>query len=181
MPRDTIPLHYVEHGVDGAGPIVLIHGFPLTGAMWDDQLPGLADSYHLIVPDLRGHGATEAPPGPYSMQQMADDVLALLDGLGVERAAVVGLSMGGYVAIQMVTQAPERVSALVLADTRGLGDDAPRRDARAKQADVIRTDGLNAFAGDGATKDVLGGGLPGAVGPRRPLPKDDCRPEAGTP
>ena len=65
MPGPPISLRYVEHGAGGAGPVVLLHGFPLNGAMWDELVPVLADRYHVIVPDLRGHGATEAPPGPY--------------------------------------------------------------------------------------------------------------------
>lgn len=146
MSAATIPLAYAEHGAGGAGPVVLIHGFPLIGAMWDELVPALADRYHLVVPDLRGHGASEAPPGPFGMEQHADDVLALLDRIGAERAAIVGLSMGGYVAMHLLAQAPERITAVVLADTRGPGDDDPRRQARAAQAEVIRTQGLGAFA-----------------------------------
>jgi 3-oxoadipate enol-lactonase len=146
MPRPPIPLHYVEHGVGGAGPVVLLHGFPLNGAMWDDLVPALADRYHVVVPDLRGHGTTEAPVGPYETADYAVDVVALLDRLGIERAAIVGLSMGGYIAIQLLARAPERIRAVVLADTMGRGDSAERRQARAAQAEVIRKDGLNAFA-----------------------------------
>jgi 3-oxoadipate enol-lactonase len=146
MPRPPISLHYVEHGVGGAGPVVLLHGFPLNGAMWDELVPALADRYHMIVPDLRGHGATEAPDGPYETADHAADVVALLDRLGIERAAIVGLSMGGYIAIQLMVRAPERIGAVVLADTMGRGDSEERRQARAAQAEVIRKDGLDAFA-----------------------------------
>jgi 3-oxoadipate enol-lactonase len=139
-------LRYVEHGVGGAGPVVLLHGFPLTGAMWDDLVPALADCYHVIVPDLRGHGASEAPEGPYETADHAADVVALLDTLGIEKAAVVGLSMGGYIAIQLMDRAPERLVAVVLADTMGRGDGEERRQARAAQAEGIRTQGLDAFA-----------------------------------
>ena len=146
MPRPPIPLRYVEHGLGGAGPVVLLHGFPLNGAMWDELVPALADRYHVVVPDLRGHGATEAPDGPYEIADHAADVVALLDRLGVEWAAVVGLSMGGYIAIQLLARAPERIRAVVLADTMGRGDGDERRQARAAQAEVIRSDGLDAFA-----------------------------------
>jgi len=146
MPRPPIPLHYVEHGIGGLGPVVLLHGFPLTGAMWDELVPALADRYHLIVPDLRGHGLTDAPEGLYQMADHAGDVIALLDLLGIEQAALVGLSMGGYIALQLLTVAPERVSAVVLADTMGQADSDERKQARAAQADVIRNDGLAAFA-----------------------------------
>lgn len=146
MPRPPIELHYSEHGVGGAGPVVLLHGFPLNRAMWDEQVAGLADRYHLIVPDLRGHGKTDAPDGPYEMADHAGDVLALLDRLGYQRAAVVGLSMGGYILLQLMTRAPERLMAVVLADTMGEADSAERRQARSAQADDIRTQGLGAFA-----------------------------------
>jgi 3-oxoadipate enol-lactonase len=146
MSRPPIFLRYVEHGARGAEPVVLLHGFPLNGAMWDEVVPALADRYRVIVPDLRGHGATEAPEGPYETVDYAADVIAMLSWLGIERAAIVGLSMGGYIALQLITRYPERVSAVVLADTMGRGDSPERQQARAAQADVIRADGLGTFA-----------------------------------
>ena len=146
MPRPPISLRYVEHGVGVAGPVVLLHGFPLNGAMLNELVPALADRYHVIVPDLRGHGATDAPEGIYEMADHAGDVLALLDTLRIARAAIVGLSMGGYISLQLLTQAQERLTAAVLADKMGRADTAERKQARAAQADVIRNDGLAAFA-----------------------------------
>lgn len=146
MPRPPIALRYAEYGVGGVGPVVLLHGFPLNRAMWDEVVPALADRYHVIVPDLRGHGETEAPEGPYSVAEFADDVIALLDSLGHAKAAIVGLSMGGYVSLQLLTRAPERLTACVLADTSGRADTDERKAARAAQADVIGKDGLGAFA-----------------------------------
>ena len=147
MARQAIPLKYVEHGQRGLGPVILLHGFPLLGGMWDELVPALADRYHVVVPDLRGHGATDAPPGPYLMADYAADVLALIDTLGTQSAALVGLSMGGYVAMQVLAEAPERVRAVVLADTRAPGDDTEaRRLSRAAQIDAIRTQGLGHFA-----------------------------------
>jgi len=146
MPVSPVTLTYDEYGAGGAGPVVLLHGFPLNGAMWDDLVPSLADRYHLIVPDLRGHGRTSAPPGPYEMADHAADVVALFDRLGVQRAAIVGLSMGGYISHQLLTRHPERIIAAVLADTMGRDDSAERRAARMGQAEVIRTQGLAEFA-----------------------------------
>lgn len=146
MPRSPIPLHHVEHNPGGAGPVVLLHGFPLVGAMWDELVPALADRYRLIVPDLRGHGQSEAPQGPYEMADYAGDVLALLDSLDVASTTVVGLSMGGYITMQVLAAAPERVRAVVLADTTGQADTDERRAARAAQVEVIRADGLRAFS-----------------------------------
>lgn len=146
MPRQPIPLRYAEYGVGGAGPVVLLHGFPLNRGMWDEVVPALADRYHVIVPDLRGHGETEAPDGPYSVVEFANDVIALLDSLGHPKAAIVGLSMGGYISLQLLTRTPERLTACVLADTSGRADTEERKQARAAQAEVIRKDGLGAFA-----------------------------------
>jgi 3-oxoadipate enol-lactonase len=146
MPRPPIPLHYVEHNRAGAGPVVLLHGFPLNGAMWDEVVPALAERYRVVVPDLRGHGATAAPEGPYETADHAADVIALLSWIGIDRAAVVGLSMGGYIALQLMTAYADRVSAVVLADTMGRGDSAERKQARAAQAEVIRAEGLGRFA-----------------------------------
>lgn len=146
MPQPSISLQYAEYGVGGSGPVVLLHGFPLNGAMWNELVPALADRYHVIVPDLRGHGQSAAPAGVYAMADHAADVLALLDTLNIERAAIVGLSMGGYVSLQLLTGAPERLSAAVLADTMGRADTDERKQARAAQAEIIRTEGLAAFA-----------------------------------
>ena len=146
MPRPLISLRYAEHGVGGAGPVVLLHGFPLNRTMWDEVVPALADRYHIIVPDLRGHGETDAPDGPYDMVEFADDVLTLLDSLGHAKAAIVGLSMGGYISLQLLTRAPERLTACILADSSGRADTVERKAARAAQAEVIRKHGLGAFA-----------------------------------
>ncbi|MFN8635728.1 MAG: alpha/beta fold hydrolase [Chloroflexota bacterium] len=146
MPRPPIPLRYAEHGDRSAAPVVLLHGFPLNGAMWDEVVSALSDRYRVVVPDLRGHGATEAPNGPYETVDYAADVVVLLDELGIEQTAVVGLSMGGYVAIQLMTRWPERLTAVVLADTMGHGDSEERKQARAAQAAVIEQDGLGPFA-----------------------------------
>jgi 3-oxoadipate enol-lactonase len=147
MPRQAIPLHYVEYGVGGIGPVILLHGFPLLGSMWDEQVAALADRYHLVVPDLRGHGASPVPAGPYLMADYAADVLGLLDNLGAPTATLVGLSMGGYIVMEILAEAPERVRAVVLADTRAPGDDTEaRRQARTGQIEAIRTEGLGRFA-----------------------------------
>lgn len=146
MATTTVPLEFAEHTADGRGPVVLLHGFPLTGAMWDELVPALADRYRVIVPDLRGHGRTAAPPGPYAVADHAADVVALLDRLGIERAAVVGLSMGGFIAMHLLADHADRVSAAVLADTRAPGDPPDRQAIRRAQAAVIRSEGLGAFA-----------------------------------
>jgi 3-oxoadipate enol-lactonase len=91
--------------------VLLIHAGGMDGRMWRPLAERLEDRYWLIVPDLRGHGTTPLPPAEFSH---VDDLLAVLDDLKIERATVVGASMGGWVALQLATAAPDRVKALVL-------------------------------------------------------------------
>jgi 3-oxoadipate enol-lactonase len=111
---------------DGPGPVVvLLHGFPLDRTMWDEQRTTIGRLYRLIAPDLRGHGESAAPEGIYTMDAMADDVIDLLDALGLTEPVVLGgLSMGGYVAFSLVLRYPDRFRALMLMDTRA-GADTP--------------------------------------------------------
>src|SRR5947209_5040542 len=101
-----IELHYQDGGT--GRPLLLVHGFPLNAAMWEAQQP-LAESSRLVVPDLRGFGATQAPSGAYTMDLYADDLASLLDHLGIDRAVVCGLSMGGYVALAFARRHPTRL------------------------------------------------------------------------
>ena len=98
--------------------------------MWQAQLTGLSGDVRVIAPDLRGAGESEVTPGPYSMDQYADDLVALMDHLDVTRAVVAGLSMGGYIAFALWRRHPERVRALALLDTRAEPDTAQGREAR---------------------------------------------------
>jgi pimeloyl-ACP methyl ester carboxylesterase len=111
---------------EGPGPpVVLLHGFPLSREMWAEQLSALGSTYRVIAPDLRGHGESPAPEGTYTMDDMADDVIELLNRLHIDVPIVLGgLSMGGYVALSLVAQYPKRVRALMLLDTRA-GADTP--------------------------------------------------------
>ncbi len=104
----------------GPGPaVVLLHGYPLSRVMWDEQLSGIGSTYRVIAPDLRGHGESPSPDGVYTMDEMADDVVELVDFLHIDEPIVLGgLSMGGYVALSLVARYPNRVRALVLMDTR---------------------------------------------------------------
>jgi 3-oxoadipate enol-lactonase len=116
--------------------VVLLHGFPLRREMWREQLTGLGSIYRVIAPDLRGHGESPVPEGVYTMDEMADDVIELLDTLHItERIVLGGLSMGGYVALSLVARYPDRVRALMLMDTRASADSpesAAQREATAR-------------------------------------------------
>lgn len=129
-------LHYDDHG---PGPVVvLLHGFPLDHAMWEAQREGVGAIYRLICPDLRGHGLSAAPDGIYLIEDMAADVVELLDHLRItERIVVGGLSMGGYVALAIAARYPERLRGLVLMDTRAGADSPEAAKAREELAQKV--------------------------------------------
>ena len=136
----------LAHADVGRGlPVVLLHAFPLNRSMWEPQIAALFGECRCIVPDLRGFG--ESPKsGPYSMDRHADDVVALLDALQIERAVIGGLSMGGYVAFAIWRRHRKRVRALVLADTRAGADNAEGKKKRDELIAVARNEGAGAVA-----------------------------------
>jgi len=125
----------------GSGPVVcLIHGFPLNRRMWRPQMDALAASgYRVITPDLRGFGESDVPDGPYSMDLFADDLAALLDHLGIKRAVFGGMSMGGYVLLNLLERNPEKVAAACFMVTRsGADDEAGKERRRSLATDVVK-------------------------------------------
>ena len=136
-------------------PVVLLHAFPLNRQMWNPQLGALQQAgFSPIAPDLPGFG--ESPPtGPADLEHFARAVLRTLDELHVGRAAWVGLSMGGYVLFRVLALAPERVAAVVLADTRAEPDSPEARARRFDQASRVATSGPQALA-DGFVETALG-------------------------
>jgi len=120
----------------GSGPaVILLHGFPLCRQMWRPQVEALATAgYRVITPDLRGFGESEAPDGPHTMSIFADDVACLLVHLGIERVVVGGMSMGGYVLLNLVERYPHRVTAAMFLVTRAAADDEPARMRRSSLA-----------------------------------------------
>jgi pimeloyl-ACP methyl ester carboxylesterase len=143
---DGVQLAYRDEGT--GRPLLLIHAFPLSGAMWDRQVAALASAYRVIVPDLRGFGASQIVPGTVSLDQYADDLAGLLDqlGLGSTPVAVGGLSMGGYIAFALLRRYRERVGALILADTRAQADTEDGRRAREQNARLAEEQGPAAIA-----------------------------------
>jgi 3-oxoadipate enol-lactonase len=123
-------------------PVLLVHAFPFNRRMWALQVAALtAAGYRVIAPDLRGFGQSDAPPGPYPLDQLADDLVALLDALDVQQVVLVGLSMGGYIAFHLLRRASERVRALVLADTRATADSAEAAATRLERAALAELEG----------------------------------------
>ena len=126
----------------GAGdPIIFIHGFPFNSTMWQEQLAGVPEGWRFIAPDLRGFGQTELGKSALSMDVFADDVVALMDHLALDQAVICGHSMGGYVALSLVTRYPDRVRALVLDATRANGDSDEAKKGRHELAGRARAEG----------------------------------------
>jgi len=125
-------------------PIVLLHGFPLDHRMWKHQTELLAQDYRVITPDLPGMGRSAVPGELMSMERYADEVLALLDRLGVQRAVLGGFSMGGYLAFALLRKAPERFLGLLLANTRAEADTAAGRKGRMQLAAALYEHGAAA-------------------------------------
>ncbi|PWT82405.1 MAG: alpha/beta hydrolase [Acidobacteria bacterium] len=137
----------IQIGYDdqGNGPaLVLLHGYPFNRSQWRDQLTTFNQSYRVISPDLRGHGETDVTAT--TIQGMAQDVAELMTALDVPTAIIGGLSMGGYVALSFYRQFPDRVKALVLADTRASADTETARQNRAIQAERALREGMPGIA-----------------------------------
>jgi pimeloyl-ACP methyl ester carboxylesterase len=105
--------HVAEAGTAGP-PVVLVHGWPQHWWLWRDVLPPLAAGHRVVCPDLRGLGWTDAPPGDYRKEQFADDLLALLDALGLAKVTLVGHDWGAFAGMLLALKAPERLDGLVV-------------------------------------------------------------------
>ncbi len=115
--RRAVRLHAELAGPEHAPVVVLANSLGTTTAIWDDQLPALCEHCRVVRYDLRGHGGSEVPAGPYSIDELGGDLLGLLDDLGLARVSLAGLSLGGMVAMWLAAHAPARVDRLVLCCT----------------------------------------------------------------
>jgi 3-oxoadipate enol-lactonase len=131
----------------GAGiPLLFIHGWPHNRTLWAPQLSGLPTQARCLAPDLRGFGGSSVQ-APYSIDQYADDLAAFLAMLGVERAVVCGLSMGGYVALAMLRRHRALLRGLILTSTRATADTVEGKEKRARLIEFVRDRGVEALAG----------------------------------
>ncbi|MEE4493301.1 alpha/beta fold hydrolase [Streptomyces sp. BE230] len=131
-------------------PVVLVHGHPFNRSMWQPQTAALVTAgYRVIVPDLRGYGDSGVVPGGTGrtlLADFADDIAALLDHLGLARAVVGGVSMGGQIAMEFHLAYPERVVALVLADTSPVAETEDGKAFRNRLADRLLAEGMGGYA-----------------------------------
>jgi len=142
---ETINVNGIRFAYERRGtgsPLVLLHGYPLDHHLWDEVAPLLADTFELILPDLRGFGESSTVDSFYTMEDIASDIAALLDHLEIQKAAIVGHSMGGYVALAFARLYPERLTGLGLVSTQVLADPPDRRDGRYKSAAEVADKGI---------------------------------------
>ncbi|MDG6904227.1 MAG: alpha/beta fold hydrolase [Nitrososphaerota archaeon] len=147
-------IHFGDVGSSQDPPIVLIHGFPLSSDMWKPQIEFLKNRYRVIFYDVRGHGKSEVGDGQYTIELFVDDLIAFLDHLKIMKAALCGLSMGGYIALRVIERNPERVSSLILCDTGPQTDSNEVKLRRASNMKAIKADGVEIFA-EGFLKAVF--------------------------
>lgn len=135
----------MELAYDDAGGgdcVVLIHGHPFDRTLWEPQLAALRGEFRVLAPDLRGFGRSPVTPGRVTMRELAGDIEELLGRLGITRAAVAGLSMGGLVAMELAIAQPERYWAIALVATTAEPPSAPDRESRYRRAAAIERDGI---------------------------------------
>ncbi|HEY6581132.1 MAG TPA: 3-oxoadipate enol-lactonase [Rubrobacter sp.] len=143
MASKAVALHNQIEGPEGAPVLVLSNSLGMTLEMWRDQAPALSERYRLIRYDHRGHGDPPVSPGPYTLDDLGHDVLALRDSIGAERFSFCGLIVGGMVGMWLASEAPERVERLVLCCSSASFDP----DAYRARARTVREHGVAEVAG----------------------------------
>lgn len=159
MPKisvNGIQLYYESHGQ--GYPVVFLHGFSATHLMWNPQVDAFSQKYRFVIYDARGHGQTDSPPDvkDYSEEIVTEDLYRLLQALGIQKAVIGGLSMGGYESLLFYKAHPDLVSALVLMDTGPGYRNPARRDewnrGREALAKRLETEGIEVLAANAPTE-----------------------------
>lgn len=141
---DKFPqLSYAVYG--GGDAIVLLHGFPLDGSIWDKVVPAPAESYTVIVPDIPGSGESTFAGEELSMEEMADSVKLVLDNEQINTAIIAGHSMGGYAALAFAELYPEHMKGLALVHSSAKPDTEEKKEQRRKSIELFRKGGKDAF------------------------------------
>lgn len=139
----AVAVHHVVTGPSDAPVVVLSNSLGSTHTMWDAQADELAEHFRVVRYDTRGHGESPVPTGPYDIDDLADDVISLLDTLGVERAHFVGLSLGGMTGLRLAARNPDRVDRLVVLCT---GAHLTPSSAWTDRATTVRANGSSSVA-----------------------------------
>jgi 3-oxoadipate enol-lactonase len=136
----------IYYEIAGSGPpVVLLHPFPAHHELWRPVAQYLSSRYRLIMPDLRGHGESSLGNGPASMQKHASDVASVMDAAGIDRAPIIGVSIGGYTIFQLWRRFRDRATALVLCNTKAQADTPEARANRSQSANDVLQRGTEPF------------------------------------
>src|SRR5438552_3769834 len=135
--------------------LVLLHAFPLNASMWQPQLERMPAGWRVIAPDYRGFGESSRPASAATMNELAGDVIDLLDRMEIHEAVVAGCSMGGYVAFELLASAASYVKGMILIDTRAGADTEDGKAGRRKMLEKVEKEGARAIA-DEMTPKLLG-------------------------
>ncbi len=150
---NNITVSYDDNGI-GTTPVIFIHGFPFNKNSWKPQVEFLKSSCRVINYDIRGFGNSTAGNEEFSIKLFADDLINFMDALKIDKAIVVGLSMGGYIILNAVERYTERLEAIILCDTQCIADTAEGKEKRFKTIEQIEASGLNEFT-NGFAKNVF--------------------------
>ncbi|MBK7969294.1 MAG: alpha/beta hydrolase [Bacteroidetes bacterium] len=126
-------------------PIIFLHGFPFNKSMWKDQYDYLKQNFRVIAPDLRSFGNSKDDSSELSMDLFANDLIALMDDLKLDKVTVCGLSMGGYIALNAIQRYPERFDTIILCDTQCNADTEEGKAKRYKSIEEIKSKGTSEF------------------------------------
>lgn len=137
-----------QTGDENKKAIIFIHGFPFDRNMWEHQVEVFKKDYRCVSYDIRGLGASPAGDCQVTIESFVDDLFALIDDLGLEKPALCGLSMGGYIALRAVERDEDRFGALILCDTKAEADNNDGKLNRAKGIKEINLNGVEDFAGN---------------------------------
>jgi len=143
-------ISYNTFGENKNKSIVFIHGFPFDKSMWYEQCNLLSKDHFVVAFDLRGHGESEIGSGQYLVEFIVDDLFIIMEHLGIEKAVVCGLSIGGYAALRAIEREPSRISGLILCNTKSVPDTNVAKLNRANQIKTILAGKKSQFAEDQA-------------------------------
>lgn len=150
---NNLNLSYDDIG-DGSIPIIFLHGYPFDKTMWKGQLDFLKSSYRVIACDIRGFGKSTDEESTLSIDLFGNDLIQFMDNLNIEKAIVCGLSMGGYIALNVMKRFPSHFEALILCDTQCIADTDEGKEKRYKVIKEIEADGVTNF-NEGFIKNVF--------------------------
>jgi pimeloyl-ACP methyl ester carboxylesterase len=143
---NKLTVSYNDHGPEDAPAIIFIHGFPFNKSMWDVQVDALKDNYRVIAYDIRGHGNSDPGIDDFFIELFVNDLLRLMEKLGIEKSILCGLSLGGYIALNAVLKFPKRFDALILNDTQCIADTLEIKENRCLAIIRIMKNGVEQYA-----------------------------------